>query len=158
MNSCIQPTRLVVIAVIVGLAVTALLAATLAWTAGTVRGWRRFGWFVADNLPPEPTTSRPPWFLFLAIAVPAALLHFAFDVITGFGNMKPFWPWSDWDASLHAVSSFDFTIFASTLGVYLALRYYDATRRQTLGYGSVYLLAVALYVVARHVWGPSSII
>lgn len=137
---------------------TVLVGATLAWSAGAVRPWRRFGWFVADNLPLEESIDRPPWALFLLITALAAGLHWCFDAITGFGNMCPLWPWSMWDASLHAVSSFDPFILAGTLAWCLTMRYKDSPPREARIFSAIYLLLVILYVAVRLRWATPSII
>lgn len=137
-----------------GLAIVGLVAAGLAWLITRVRPWRRFGWFVADNLPREESPlPHVPWRWFALVALIAAYLHFAADAITGFGNIEPFWPWSSWDISLHAVTSFDLPIFASTLAWHFSLRGLHLSRKGEVGITVVYVVCVVVYVLARLHWG-----
>ena len=138
---------------VLGLTASALVAATMGWGAGGVKSWRRFGWFVTSNIPKEnavaPPLSRAPWRIHLAVASAGAALHFLGDVITGFGNMTPFWPWSHWDASLRAVYSFDVVIFPTTLAWHLLIRNLDLSRRREWPITLGYFVFVAAYVSIR---------
>ena len=139
---------------IVGLIVLAGVAAVVAkWVSLSAWG-RRFGWFIAPNrmLEEAPTTSAP-WGWFLLVAATAAALHWCGDVITGFGNMCPFWPWDTRDVSLRAVFSFDWFIFSATLGWHIAIRRLDWPRRREWALTAVYVVCVAGYVWARLRWG-----
>ncbi|MBI5154030.1 metal-dependent hydrolase [Candidatus Poribacteria bacterium] len=142
---------------VVGLALTALVAAGVAWGACRVVPWRRFGWFVCPNLPKGTELLRPRFGWFLAVALPCAALHFAGDVITGFGNVLPFWPWSRHDASLHAVTSFDPAIFGATLAWHIAVRRLDLPRRREALAAAGYAVLVTAYVMIRIAVGPPSV-
>jgi membrane-bound metal-dependent hydrolase YbcI (DUF457 family) len=152
------------------LAAIAVACAALAWLITRVKPWRRFGWFVANNLPRDslsPHDAIPAWnanpvshagiVWFIIPALAAAYLHFLGDVITGFGNVMPFWPWSHWDASLHAVSSFDVVIFSLTLAWHIVLRRFPLTRGKEWGVTGVYAGIVVLYVAARWIWGEPTV-
>jgi len=135
-----------------------LACAGIAWAVTRVRPWRRFGWFVADNLPREdPPPAHVPWAWFAFVAVVAAYLHFAADWITGFGNLQPLWPWSAWDPSLRAVTSFDLPIFVATLAWHLSMRWFQPGRRGEGWMTVIYAAAVALYIAACHLWGSPTV-
>ena len=142
------------------LALVGIVSATIAWAINRVQPWRRFGWFVSDNLPrssfPDPIRHAPlRWGL--AVAIPSAYLHFLGDVITGFGNILPFWPFSSYDASLHAVTSFDWVIFSSTLAWHVILRQERFSQKGNWTITGLYGLLVTGYVVARLIWGSSTV-
>ena len=118
----------------------------------------RFGWFVSPNLPEGEAAVLPPLLALVLAAMAGVGLHWCYDVITGFGNMEPFWPWSDYDASLHAVSSFDAMIFTSTLGWHLLTRQLNWPRKREVVITAVYLIAMIIYVAARYHSGERSII
>ena len=143
---------------VIALILIALIAATGAWSVARVCRWRRFGWFVAPNLPRGVEPSRPPWGWFFLVAAAAAFLHFCADVITGYGNMCPFWPWSKWDASLSVVSSFDQVIFWTTIAWHLLIRHLDWPRRREWPISLVYLVMMAAYIGIRLMMGKHSII
>jgi membrane-bound metal-dependent hydrolase YbcI (DUF457 family) len=140
-----------------GLALVALASATLAWLLANKSVCRRFGWFVAPNLPREEPVPRAPWLLFLAVAAMSAYLHLAMDMITGFGNVWPFWPWSQWDASLHAVTSFDLLIFSTTFGWHVYMRRDPISRRRQWGATAAYAAVIIVYVAARMAWGEPTV-
>jgi LexA-binding, inner membrane-associated putative hydrolase len=134
----------------IGLLACGIAAACLAWLVTCVPKWRRFGWFVSSNLPKaEEIAPHPPLRLFITAALIAAYLHWCADVITGFGNMLPLWPWSRWDASLRIVFSFDLIIFTTTLGWHIAVRRLDWPRRKEAVIAAGYLVLMAVYLTAR---------
>lgn len=139
----------------------ALACAGIAWWVTRVRPWRRFGWFVTDNLPrpdsPEPPIDHAPWRWFFLVAMISAYLHLLYDTFTGFGNIQPLWPWSAWDPSLAAVSSFDAVILAVTLGWNVSMRYFTLARKAEIRLTAVYALAMALYVGGRYLWCESTV-
>jgi membrane-bound metal-dependent hydrolase YbcI (DUF457 family) len=139
------------------LALIALAAATLAWAIARKPRARRFGWFVSDNLPGSAEVPRARWVAFAGVALAAAYLHVAMDAITGFGNVLPLWPWSTWDASLAAVTSFDWIIFAGTLGWHVVLRTGKWTRRQEWIVSGAYALAIIVYVGLRAAYGEPTV-
>ncbi len=136
---------------IIGLTACALFAATVARAVACKASWRRFGWFVSANLPEDDTPDAAPFRWFLLIAAIAAAMHFLGDVITGFGNMTPLWPWSWWDASLRLVNSFSVTIFTATLAWHIVLRTRGGTRRRELIITACWALFVAAYLALRWV-------
>lgn len=132
------------------LAVLGTVSAGLSFLICIPPSWRRFGWFVAPGLPKESSPGRAPFKLLLLAAIPAAYLHLLGDVITGFGNILPFWPFSRYDASLHAVSSFDWVIFLATLVWHLVLRSgWLRGKKQELMLTGGYAALIALYVIGR---------
>jgi len=141
---------------VLGLAVSALVSAGIVRAAGAVRPWRRFGWFVAPNLPKTQSISPAPFSLILLVTAVAAFLHFCFDAITGYGNMEPLWPWSHWDPSLCAVRSFDTFIFSMTLGWHLLIRHLDWPRRREWPLTLAWLLSIVAYVAYRVHAGPKT--
>jgi hypothetical protein len=141
-----------------GLVLIALMSAGIAWGATLVRRWRGFGWFVCPNLPPS--EAKPPhvaygWLLLAALA--AVGLHWTFDIITGFGNLLPFWPWSQWDASLHAVESFDWFIFLLTLAWHAVTRQLDLPRCREAMVGVAYTATVLAYVLLLMQFGSRTV-
>lgn len=132
----------------------ALAGATLAQAAGGVARWRRFGWFCAPNLAQEePEPERAPWGLLFTVAAAAAGLHWCYDVITGYGNLKPWWPFSQREVALRAVYSFDWVIFGLTLGWHLVIRELEWPRRREAWITAGYFVIIAGYVAARMLWG-----
>ncbi len=144
----------------VGLAVITCIAAIAAWRISKVKRWQRFGWFVIPNLTRDPDESSgdPPLALIFLLCAMGAVLHWFGDVITGFGNMKPFWPWSEWDASLHAVFSFDIVLFSMTLGWHLFTRNKEPSLRTERGIGAAYFTLATCYVVGRLIWGTRTFV
>lgn len=155
---------------LMGMAATALASAACVWIlyryllrAGVQGGssarrifMGRFGWFVSDNLARTP--ARASGYALLAAAGCGVGLHWMLDVITGFGNMKLLWPWSETDFSLHAVYSFDVFIFAATLGWHVAIRRMHWPRRREAWITAFYALALAAYVAARLATGAHTFI
>lgn len=149
---------------VIGLVASALIAAGISRAVAAKAPWRRFGWFVSDNLNNEETPpTAAPFTLYLIVASIAAFLHFCGDVITGFGNMTPFWPWNKWDASLHIVNSFSVVIFSATLLWHICLRKFGGTRRRevyiTLAWAALVVgyLAVRWYLIAQGIVRPAFI-
>lgn len=135
-----------------GLALSALAAVAIAVATAHYRPqWRRFGWFVAENLEQAPP-DRPPVVLFLLVASLAAAAHFCADVITGFGNMQLFWPWSSRDFSLALVNSFVTLLFGSTLAWHVALRQ-TAARWKMWALTGAWLAVVLVYLLFRWWFG-----
>ena len=143
---------------LVGLAVMATFSAGLAWLVEQIRPWRRFGWFVWENLPAGAAPPSAPFPLLLGVAGAAVLLHFCFDAITGFGNMEPFWPWSHWDASLKLVFSFDTLIFSATLGWWGVMRWKDWPRRRDALWTALYAALIVTYLLLRARFGTPTYI
>jgi len=142
----------------VGLAGIGAAAGLLAWQMGRVARWRRFGWFVHANLDARVVPPRAQLPMLLAAGLAAAYLHWCADAITGFGNMRPFWPWSQWDASLHAVMSFDVFIFVATFGWHATTRRLNLSRKEETIFAGSYLAAIAYYVVVRVATGEPTFI
>jgi membrane-bound metal-dependent hydrolase YbcI (DUF457 family) len=141
-----------------GLALIALVSAGIAWSVTYVRPWRRFGWFVCPNLPAPLGTPRHAGFGWCVLAALAAvMLHWLLDIITGFGNLRPFWPWSQWDASQHAVESFDWFILFWTLAWHATTRQLDMPRRKEALAGVVYAAVVAAYALLRLRYGHPTV-
>lgn len=141
---------------IVGGAAVALVAGVIAWLVTARASWRRFGWFVADNLPQADTEPpRASLRLLIAVAALAVVAHILFDVITGYGNILPFWPWSPWDASLRLVNSFDWVIFSATLA------WHVASRRSSAQWGrplvGCWATVVLVYLAMRWLYFPPSV-
>ncbi|MCB2156153.1 metal-dependent hydrolase [bacterium] len=143
---------------LMGLVVMSLVCAGLAWSMSSVKPWRRFGWFVSDNLQrQEEPPSRAPFRLLLFVAACAVVLHFLGDIITGFGNMLPFWPFSNMDYSMHAVSSFDVAIFSTTLLWHVLLRTLKLSRRREAILSAGYFVLVVVYILFRWKFGPTTV-
>ncbi len=142
---------------IIGMICMTLLSAALAKGVLRFAPARRFGWFVSPNLRQCDTpAASSPWRLLLCCAMAGVGLHWLFDVITGFGNMLPFWPWSPYDVSLQAVFSFDFFIFSFTIAWHLLLRQLEPLRRKELLISGGYVLCIFVYVLARYLWGAKT--
>lgn len=139
------------------LAIVALASASLAWALSRFERCRRFGWFVTENLPPTEPVPRAPWLLLLAVSVFAAYLHLAFDIPTGFGNLWPLWPWSTWDVSLHAVTSFDVVIFGCTMGWHVYLRQSKGPCWRDVSLSALYALVIVVYVIGCLAWGKRTV-
>ena len=137
---------------LVGLGVIALVGTCASRTAGGVAAWRRFGWFADANLPLTETPSPAPWGYLLFVSLAAAYLHLLFDMISGYGNLYPFWPWGRWEASLRAVNSFDLVVFGLTLGWHITIRRLDWPRRREAWITAAYGIILTLYVLARLRW------
>ena len=137
---------------IVGLVGVALVVLGMAWGASRVRRWRRFGWFVGDNLPHDAEPTRVPLHLLIWVVLSAVFLHWCGDVITGYGNMEPFWPWSQREVSLRAVPSFDWLIFLFTMGWHVLIRTEGWPRRREAPISALYLTAVICYILVRLKW------
>ena len=131
----------------IGLVVIALMATLLCGLVFLKPSWRRFGFFVSENLPGPDPPERAGFHHTLLVALLAAYTHATMDAITGFGNILPFWPLSWWDASIHAVNSFDAVIFSLTLAWHVATRSLPLTRRREALLSAGYALALCLYVV-----------
>ncbi|MFH0793647.1 MAG: metal-dependent hydrolase, partial [bacterium] len=142
---------------ICGLALVGLISALIAWGVTAVRPWRRFGWFVSPNLARDLRPVRPHFLWFLLVAEAAACIHWCGDVITGFGNLEPFWPWSSRDASLHAVTSFDWFVFSTTLGWHLLIRQLEWPRHREAIVSAAYFAIIVLYVLARLIWAEPTV-
>lgn len=140
------------------LALIGLLAAGIAWLVSAWPRARRFGWFVSDNLPPDVPLPRATYRLLAIAGVGCAYLHFAADTITGFGNVLPFWPFSSWDSSMHAVSSFDVVIFCATIAWFFTARLLNWSRPREAVLTACYFVVMAAYVLARWKFGEPSII
>lgn len=140
---------------LLGLTILGTVAALIGWEVARRRPpWRRFGWFVSDNLTKEVAPPpRAPFWLFAAVGLGAAYMHLVMDAITAWGNVLPLWPWSDWDVSIYAVNSLDLIILAMTLGWHVALRH-AGTRRREIIFTIPYVIAVAAYVAFRYYFGP----
>lgn len=135
------------------LGMLSLASSGIAWGAGRVRPWRRFGWFVSPNLPPGTEPTPAPWRIFIGIALTAAFFHWLYDFFTGYGNLKPLWPFSQKEYTLAAVASFDWLIFSVTLGWHLLIRHMDWPRRKEAWLTAAYLATIIAYVACRHAWG-----
>lgn len=134
-----------------------LASSGLAWGAGRVRPWRRFGWFVAPDLAPGADPTPAPWRIAIGVALAAAALHWLYDFITGFGNLRPLWPLSQKEYALAAVESFDWVIFSVTLGWHILIRHLDLPRRKEAWLTAAYLAAILAYVACRHAWGRPTV-
>lgn len=134
-----------------------VLSAALVRVIGYVRVSRRFGWFLTANLAPEPISPRAPWGLLLLIAAVAAAMHWLGDVITGYGNLQPYWPFSKHEYSFNIVTSFDWFIFGVTFSYHLATRELDWPRRKEAWLAGAWLAAVISYLFIRHALGYGSV-
>ena len=154
---------------LVGMVGVALLSAAIAWLVfawfwrrrNEDRFWdkaRRFGWYVSPNLTETQNPARASYAALLMAATVGVLLHWGYDVITGFGNMRPFWPWSDYEASLYAVMSFDAVIFSSTLGWHILVRRLNWPRRKELWVSLAYWTLIIVYVAMRYASGVRTFI
>ncbi len=141
---------------LVGLALGALVAAGAARLVG--RRWRRTGWFLNDNLPAlAPDPPRAGWGLLLGVTALAAGLHWLGDAITGYGNLRPLWPWSRWEVNLGLTLSFDWFIFSMTIAWHAGARQLDWPRRREIWLGAGWLLAVLGYLWWRHLLGVRTV-
>lgn len=139
------------------LGVLSLASSGVAWGAGRVRRWRRFGWFAAPNLGGESEPGAAPWRLLIGVAIVAAIFHWLYDYITGYGNLKPLWPLSQKEYALAAVASWDTVIFSVTLGWHLLIRHLDWPRRKEAWLTAGYLAIIAAYVAGCHAWGKPTV-
>lgn len=146
---------------LVGALAISLVAGSLAWAIGRLGGHRRLplGWIPGVSRDAtEPASWRQCW----AFAAWGVGTHLILDWITGWG-MWPFWPWSDRDYYLGAVSSFDGVILAITLAWWagLHIRANLANRsplslRRTVVWATLgYAVIMALYVSGRVLTGAS---
>ncbi len=154
---------------IVGMVGVTLVSAGIVWTFYALL-WRypedrpfiapakRFGWFVSSNFTGDEQPQRLKYFPLVAAAGAGVALHWVYDVITGFGNMEPFWPWSRYDASLHAVISFDPVIFSATLGWHIVIRRLSLVRRKEVWISLGYAVGIAAYVAIRYASGVRTFI
>ncbi len=142
---------------LLGLTVVGCVAGLMAWGAGGVGAWRRFGWYVSPNLPADASVVRAPLGGLIGVGLVAAYLHWCADVITGFGNLTLFWPWSNRDFSLHAVYSFDAVIFSATLAWHILIRRLDWPRRRESALTAGYMILVIAYVFVRWKWGTPTV-
>lgn len=141
----------------IGLTGIAMLSMSLAWLMARWPMSRRFGWFLTPDLSPGTRPGPAPWRLFVLTACVAAALHWCGDVITGYGNLQPFWPWSTREASMHLVSSFDWPIFLGTITWFLTARLLEwPRRREALLTGSWAFLTLA-YLAGRELFTSRSI-
>ncbi len=154
---------------IVGMIGVALVSAgivwafyALLWRISTNRPFttsaRRFGWYVSPNLVAGEQPQRLSYHPLVAAASAGVALHWVYDVITGFGNMEPFWPLSHYDASLHAVMSFDPVIFSATLGWHILIRRLDLVRRKEVWISLGYAVGIVAYVAVRYASGVRTFI
>lgn len=126
------------------------IAGAITWGLASVTGYRRFGWFVAPNLSADTASPpRAPVVALMAVALAAAGVHWLADYITGFGNLKPFWPWSQREYSLGAVHSFDAFICGTTLVWHLALRRLSLPKSREAVLTAAYAAVIIAYVVLR---------
>lgn len=136
---------------ILGVMAVGLFCAAVPWVLA--RAWpkaRRFGWFANENLRREEAVPPlAPFWMFAAAAWLAACLHVPMDAITGFGNVQPFWPWSTWDASMHAVTSFDTVIYGLTFAWHIVLRRLKWPRRKEAIATGIYAAMVIGYILFR---------
>jgi len=138
-----------------GLFLVALLAATLALK------WPE-SWLLPSLRPKDRTSPRvdPRWrrlFLFSTVAV---AFHFLGDWITAWGTLKPFWPFSGFDAQLARVNSIEPVLCGLTVAAW-AIQHYVLTRgMRRLGWAvaGVWLLVVVLYVWLRPIYGPEAFV
>ena len=143
---------------IVGLIVVVILAAGLSRLVALPSAWRRFGWFVSDNIPPdEPVPDLVPFRVLLAMAACGAGAHWVGDWITGYGNITPLWPWVERDISLAAVNSFDPVLFASTLICHVVLRQFPHGERRCWAITATWFAICAAYVAAKATWGEAAV-
>lgn len=143
---------------IVGLIVCGIAAGAIAWYVARARRTRRFGWFVTENLKDADVVglnfSVPR---LIAVGMCGAVMHWVMDWITGFGNLKPFWPWAENEYFLGAVYSFDWFIFFLTLGWHVAMRTMGLSGRKEVAVAACYFVAVAIYVFARWMAGAHTV-
>lgn len=139
------------------LVVLVCVGAALTRAAGRIPSWRRFGWFLAPDLPAGSVITRPPWGRLLIVGTLAAVLHDIYDIITGFGNITLFWPLSDHETTLAAVYTLDYFILGLTLSWNILTRNLDWPRRKEAWITAAYFLAMTAYVGGRWMWHrPSS--
>lgn len=138
---------------ILGLAFWALASAGIVQLVGCKRGWRRFGWFLTPNLGAGEIPGRAPWLMLIVIASLAAAFHWLGDIISDFGNLELFWPWSDRDFSMGIVLSFDWFIFGATLSWHILSRELTWRRKRELFLFIGWLAIVLVYLVIRYRMG-----
>jgi len=144
---------------LIGMCAIVLAASAVAWLCfGRFVSWRRRGWMVGEKPLEEAEPSRTPWALMLFCAALAAGLHWCGDVVTGYGNMMPLWPWSRIEVSISAVLSFDWAIFSATLAWHVLIRTWEPGRGREGLVGVCYALLVVGYVMAKWLWGETAII
>ena len=87
-------------------------------------------------------------------------MHFLGDWITAWGTLKPFWPFSDFDAQLGRVNSLEPILCALTIAAW-AIQHYCLTqgmRRSGWAVAGVWLLVVVLYIWLRPIYGPQAFV
>lgn len=142
---------------ILGLAFWALLSAAIVQWVACKPDWRRFGWFLTANLKPGEIPNRAPWPVLIVVAALAAAFHWLGDIISDFGNLELFWPWSDRDFSMGIVLSFDWFIFGATLSWHLLSREIIWRRKRELFLFLGWFAIVLIYLLIRYHMGHHSV-
>ncbi|MCC6546664.1 metal-dependent hydrolase [Candidatus Sumerlaeota bacterium] len=143
---------------IVGLLACGVGAGLVALLAARAKRTRRFGWFVTENLSDADVAGLKLSFpRLIAVGVCGAALHWMMDWITGFGNMKPFWPWSDRAYRLGAVYSFDWMICSMTLAWHIGVRRWAPSCRNEILIALAYAVCVSAYVFMRWHQGSDTV-
>lgn len=142
-----------------GLVLIAIIAAIITWAVSLNKSVRKFGWFVEDNLKNNSIlVEHIPFVWFLLISLTAVSVHWIGDLITGFGNLMPFYPLSSWDPSLRLVNSFDWFIFSLTLFWYVVIRKLDLPKKKELFCNSGYFFILIIYLICRCLFCERTII
>ena len=138
-----------------GLIVVALLASTLALK------WPE-KWLLPSLRPKDRTSPRvnPRWRRLLLFSSIAVGFHFLGDWITAWGTLKPFWPFSNFDAQLGRVNSIEPVLCALTIAAW-AIQHYLLTkgmRRSAWTVAGTWLIIVILYVWLRPIYGTEAFV
>lgn len=149
---------------IMGMIVIAFIAGTVSWWVSQ-RDWLKFI-PISGFIPGAGDIAELPplqWHRCLLFSLWATSLHFYLDWVTGWG-IAPLWPLSNEDLSLHAVTSFDWFIFLSTLGFWAILHLVfgsGSPQAHRLSFarvtGGVYFLLITARVMYRSLSGIHTI-
>ncbi len=132
---------------IIGLLTIAFLAALLArhWPERLLLpSLRRHG------ISPTPT-SPPSLCPLFALALWAAVWHFFGDAVTAWGTLRPFWPFSDWNAQWGLMNSLEPAMLGLTLTAW-AIQHRllaNGSRKGAWLTAGLWLAACALYAILR---------
>jgi hypothetical protein len=131
-----------------GLLLVALGAALLArhwpgrwWLPSMRRRWR------TDAPEISPSALGPLFFL----ALWAAAWHFAGDAVTAWGTLRPFWPFSDWNAQWAFMNSLEPAMLGLTLAAWAVQQFLlgKDSRTGAWGMAGFWLVACVAYAVFR---------
>ncbi len=131
-----------------GLIVVAFVSALVArrWPGRWLLPSMRRRW-----LTDTPGASPPPPLPLFAFALWAAVWHFAGDAVTAWGTLRPFWPFSDWNAQWALMNSLEPAMLGLTLTAWATqhLLLVKGLRKGAWAMAGLWLVACVLYGVLR---------